>query len=292
MTTKGKYIEQDWNKLNSQPPALPCSPDLEAALASCSGEQAFQESLARHSEYLPHLANHHHGVWFDWVLYKYPLPTGNVTDFAYLETTSAENTIVLIEIEDPSKRMWKGPPNKPAKSVEFNAAIEQVTRWRTDLKDPQKLSALIADFKRMLGASGKAANPWKVVYGLVYGRSSENITDEQKAAYSDLQDSLGIKLMTFDHLVTRHKNSAGRVKNVMSVSVPGPTFSYLYLNAPPRSEFGYLTSGALKVGKEAREVIVSMGYDLDAWERGEPLSLNDKKPIGHISSIFPKQGTT
>lgn len=285
MKVRGKLIEADWNLLHGRPPEPPSSPDLPAALASCTGEQAFQESLSRHSEYLPNLANTHHGIWFDWVLYKYRLPSGNEVDFAYLETTSARNTVVLIEIEDPSKVMWVGTPQKPAKSAEFNRAIEQVTRWRTDLKDPQMLSALKADFLKLLAHSGKATNTWDVKYGLIYGRSSENSSDERKAAYADLQENLGLELLTYDNLVTRHKNFPGKSKNVIRLSYPGPAFKYLYLNAPPRSEFAYLKPGRLNLDPEAREVIVSMGYELDSWKKGELLVVDNKKPMSHLDVL-------
>lgn len=289
--TKGKLVECDFNVLNSRPVALPCAPDLPAALLNDSlQEQGFQESLSRHSEYIPRFANLHHGIWFNWILYKYPLPTGNVVDFAYLETTSVQNTIVLIEIEDPKKKMWKGPPNKPGKAVDFNAAIEQVTRWRTDLKDPVKMSALIADFKAMMGVHLKTENAWNVVYGLVYGRSAENKSPEQRAAYADLQQTLGIELVTYDNLVTRFVNFPEPPKNVISVTRPGPTFSYLYLNAVPHFEFSQLPYGTLNIEGDAHQVLVSLGYDISAWEVGEPLVVNGKKPRSNLKPIVEQLG--
>lgn len=269
--------------LRSLPVAAPSAPDLPTALATCSGEHAFQESLSRHTEYLPHLANTHHGVWFDWVLYKLPLPSGNEVDFAYVETTSALTTVVLIEIEDPAKSMWVGSLQKPAKSSAFNRAIEQVTRWRTDLRDPHQLLALKESVRKILGNSGLASNAMDVEFGLIYGRGAENSSDERRAAYVDLQQNLGIHLMTYDHLVTRHQNSPGRVKNVVRLTHPGPTYSYAYLNAPPRAEFAFLSPGRLTLDADSREVIVSLGYDIDAWERGELLIVNNKHPKSFLS---------
>lgn len=284
MNVRGKLIEGALQNLRGLPVAAPSAPDLPTALATCTGEHAFQESLSRHTEYLPHLANTHHGVWFDWVLYKLRLPSGNEVDFAYVETTSALTTVVLIEIEDPAKPMWVGSLQKPAKSVEFNRAIEQVMRWRTDLRDPHQLLALKEDVRKLFGVNGKTQNAMDVQYGLIYGRGAENSSDERRAAYADLQQTLGIHLMTYDNLVTRHQKSPGRVKNVVRLTRPGPTFSYAYLNAPPRSEFAYLSPGRLTLDADSRDVIVSLGYDIDAWDRGELLIVNDKYPGSFLSS--------
>ena len=236
----------------------------------------------------PRIANTHHGIWFDWILYKYALPSGNEVDFAYVETTSAQNTIVLIEIEDPAKKMWVGSLQTPHRSEKFNHAIEQVTRWRTDLNDPAQRTALIDGFKSTFGQSSLVDNQWDVKYGLVYGRSAENISAQQKSSYADLQRTCGIELMTFDNLVTRQKNHPAQLRNVMSVSVPGPVFSYLYLNKLPRSDFAYLKPGRLKLDQEAKEVLVAQGYDISAWENGTLLGLNGKAPFSSLStSILP-----
>lgn len=285
MNVRGQLIESNLPPLRGLPVAALSAPDLPTALAKSSGEHAFQESLSRHTEYLPHLANTHHGVWFDWILYKLRLPSGNEVDFAYVETTSVLTTVVLIEIEDPEKSMWVGPLHKPAKSAEFNRAIEQVTRWRTDLRDPQNLLLLRKDVLTLLGNSPLTQNPIDVQYGLIYGRSTENNSLERKAAYADLQQTLGIHLMTYDNLVTRHQNTPGRVKNVVRLTYPGPIFSYAYLNAPPRSEFAFLSPGRLILDADSREVILSLGYDINAWEKGELLIVNHKYPA---SSLFGK----
>lgn len=284
MNVRGKLIEADLRLLRGLPLAAPSAPDLPTALATCTGEHAFQESLSRHSEYLPHLAHTHHGVWFDWVLYKLRLPSGNEVDFAFVETTSALTTVVLIEIEDPAKAMWVGSLQKPAKSADFSRAIEQVSRWRTDLRDPQQLLSLREFVRKLLGGSGLVQNGIEVQYGLVYGRSAENSSDERRAAYADLQKSIGLHLMTYDNLVTRHQNFPGRAKNVVRLTYPGPTFSYAYLNAAPRSEFAYLGPGRLTLDADSREVIVSLGYDIDAWENGELLIVNNKYPRGFLAS--------
>lgn len=279
--TKGFLIDTDLEILRHGNPTITSIPDLPTALSSARGEEAFHQSLCRHSEYLQLPFVKHHGIWFNWVLTKYPLPSGNVTDFAYLVTTSSSNMIVLVEIEDPGKKMWVGTPTKPEKSDAFVKAIEQVQRWRADLREPDNYSQLISGFKAMMGKSGMASNSWDVKYALVYGRSSENDTGARKKMYADLQRE-GIELMTFDHLVSAKNIGNALRRNIVKVSHPGPTFSYAYLNVEPRTEFAYLDYGKFTIEKDARQLLVALGFDIKAWEQGQLLTANWGKNLPSI----------
>jgi hypothetical protein len=279
--TKGFLIDTELDILRHGNPTTTSIPDLPTALSSASGEEAFHQSLCRHSEYLQLPFVKHHGIWFNWVLTKYPLPNGNVTDFSYLVTTSSSNTIVLVEIEDPAKKMWVGTPIKPEKSDAFVKALEQVQRWRADLREPENYSQLIAGFKAMMGKSGMALNSWDVKYALIYGRSTENDTSARKKMYADLQRE-GIELMTFDHLVSAKNNVNAVRRNIVKVSHPGPTFSYAYLNVEPKTEFTYLNYGKFTIGKDARQLLVELGFNIDAWEKGQLLTANWGKDLPSI----------
>ncbi|SHN43020.1 protein of unknown function [Duganella sacchari] len=279
--TKGFLIDTELEMLRHGKQTATSIPDLSTALKSATGEEAFHKSLCRHSEYLHLPFVKHHGIWFNWVLTKYPLPSGNVTDFAYLVTTSASNTIVLVEIEDPAKKMWVGTPIKPEKSDAFVKAFEQVQRWRADLREPENYSKLISDFRAMMGLSGMALNSWDVKYALIYGRSSENNTGARKKMYADLQRE-GIELMTFDNLVSAKNSGITTRRNIVKVSHPGPTFSYAYLNTEPKSELAYLNYGKFIMAKDARELLIGLGYDIEAWEEGKLLTANWGKDLPSI----------
>ncbi|WP_317201052.1 Shedu anti-phage system protein SduA domain-containing protein [Janthinobacterium sp.] len=279
--TKGFLIDTELEMLRHGKSTITSIPDLPTALESASGEEAFHQSLCRHSEYLHLPFVKHHGIWFNWVLTKYPLPNGNVTDFSYLVTTSTSNTIVLVEIEDPAKKMWVGTPMKPEKSNNFVKAFEQVQRWRADLREPENYSKLISGFKAMMGKSGMALNSWDVKYVLIYGRSSENNTDARKKMYADLQRE-EIELITFDNFVSAKNNGITVRRNIIKVSHPGPTFSYVYLNTEPKTELAFLNYGKFMMGKDVRELLITLGYDIEAWEKGELLTANWGKDLPSI----------
>lgn len=279
--TKGFLIDTDLEILRNGSPVITTIPDLPSALVSETGEEIFHKSLCRHSEYLHLPFVQHHGIWFNWILTKYELPSGNITDFAYLSTTSSSNTIVLIEIEDPTKKMWVGTPIKPEKSDPFVKAIEQVQRWRIDLKDPANFTQLISDFKAMMGNSAMASNTWDVKYALVYGRSNENNTTSRKKMYADLQQD-GIQLLTYDNLISAHKTNGTIRRNIIKTTRPGPTFSYAYLNEDPHAEFAYLNSGKLFIPKDVKEILIAKGFDINSWEQGNLLSVNGRKDMASI----------
>lgn len=290
MTIKGRLIDTELRALNGlsevAAEVLPLPQLLELDL----GEEEVQKSLCRHSEYFPMAVDTHHRNWFRWVLSKYELPSGNVTDFAYVVTTSANNTIVLVEIEDPSKKFWVGPPERPEKSTSFVRAIEQVEQWRSDLQDPLQRGQLIQEMKAMMGNVGLTANQWGVEYVLIYGRSAENVSRAQKEAFTRLERYNGIRLRTFDNLVAAQQTGeSARLHNFVRVTRPGPKFSYTYLNRDPMGEFARLSPGTMLLDSEVEPLLRAKGFDIDAWKAGHLLRVNNKHPVdgGFLKGALP-----
>ncbi|MFM0160793.1 DUF4263 domain-containing protein [Paraburkholderia sediminicola] len=286
MKLQGHLIDVDLRLADGLRPAEPTVRPLPDALANTKGEQKIHESLCRHTEYFPFPKQTHHGAWFRWIISKFELPSGNITDFVYVVTTSSENTIVLVEIEDPAKKMWAGPPERAHRSADFTSAIEQVERWQTDLNKPEQMASLIATMKAMMGGNGLARNSWFVEYALVYGRSNENDSAARREAYANLKRNSSINILTFDHLITQVENHGlGEPHNVMKCGSPGPMFSYLYLNREPSNEFAYLEKGTLLLDSEAERLLKAKGYDIDAWKADQPLSLQGKYTMEDVSEI-------
>ncbi|MCP1667505.1 Shedu anti-phage system protein SduA domain-containing protein [Pseudomonas citronellolis] len=287
MPTAGRLIEADLQLLKHQPITennVKTLPDL--LETSGFGESAVHESLCVHPEYFTMFVQWHHGNWFDWIITKYELPNGNITDFLYITTTSTKNTIVLVEIEDPEKKIWVGKPDIPQKSNPFVRAIEQVTNWRNSLQDTNNKSKLISDMKAMMGGCALKENIWEVEYVLIYGRSRENISQAQKDAFSQLSNDTGIHIRTFDNLVTGHKNGHSRSHNIVKITRPGPKFSYTHLHKEPKNEFAYLLPGTMIINDEVETVLKSKDYDIDAWKNGELLTINHKYPSSREAEIF------
>jgi len=288
MTTQGHLIEIDLALLDGKAPVKTVIPDLPQALAlNATNEHIFQESLSRHTEYFPFLVDTHHGNWLDWIIYKYELPSREITDFAYVVTTSVQNTIVLVELEDPAKKMWVGPSHKPSRSKHFVSALEQVERWRIHLQDPVQRQKIIADMSAMMSRSSLLQNPWEIKYALVYGRSSENASLAQKRAYADLQNNSGIHLATYDHLVSAKQRQQIRRHNVVRITA-GQTFEYLFLNTEPGSDFAYLPCGSLSITPDIERLLESLDYDIAAWKAGESLNVAGKHPMSKLSTLLAR----
>ena len=50
------------------------------------------------------------------------------------------------------------------------------------------------------------------------------------------------------------------------------------MHALPTKIFSYLKPGELRVPPEARKALVAAGYDMDAWDQGELLTVNERWP--------------
>jgi hypothetical protein len=126
-----------------------------------------------------------------------------------------------------------------------------------------------------------AFNPWSVKYVLIYGRSSENDTAARKSMYADLQQG-DFTLLTFDNLVSAKNNSNPGRRNIVKISNPGPTFSYVYLNDEPQAEFAYLNHGKFAIENDTKQLLVHLGFDLNSWETGKLLSANRGRNLPSI----------
>ncbi|CAD9227669.1 conserved hypothetical protein [Burkholderia cenocepacia] len=286
MKIQGQLIDHDLRLTDGLEPIEAVVRPLPEALANTKGEQPIHESLCRHTEYFPFPKRTHHGAWFRWIISKFELPSGNITDFAYVVTTSSENTIVLIEIEDPAKKMWAGAPEKAHRSADFTSAIEQVERWQTDLNRPEQMASLVATMKAMMGGNGLARNTWYVEYALVYGRSSENNSAARRDAYASLKRNSSIHFLTFDHLVTQvETHGLGEQHNIVKCGSPGPIFSYMYLNRELSNEFAYLEQGTLILDNDVERLLKRQDFEIDKWKDNQRLTVNGKYAAEKTSDI-------
>jgi len=293
---KGFLKDYDLSILDSgKPKSSPIKtlPDL-LSLNAKNLEGVIHESLCAHSEYFPIAHATHKENWNRWVINKYSLPNGNITDFAYVLSTSSQSTIVLMEIEEPTKRMWRGSAEKPTRDAAFTAAIEQVNRWRSCLNDPANLTKTISDLSKIFGASPMRMNEFNIKYVLVYGRSNENISDAQKKLFNQTRSDLlaqDIQLYTYDNLVDAAETRKDpRRHNFVKIRATGPViaFKYQYLNVEPKNEFSYLLPGSLILDADVERLLKSKGFDIDSWKNGKLLSVHRKSPVESLEKSFPE----
>jgi hypothetical protein len=95
--------------------------------------------------------------------------TSFTCDFAYLTKNSAKWYVVLVELEKPTKKIFRSDLKRVNFSSDFNQALGQVESWKSQLKrDSAEIQRKLAPL--MLGM---ADNPIDYKFILVYGRDSE-----------------------------------------------------------------------------------------------------------------------
>lgn len=158
-------------------------------------ERRYQRFIEKNTQLVPREFIQNHRIHWNLVFRQFSLGNDYVCDFAYLAGSSVSWNLVLVEIERPGKRFFKG---KGRFSGPFNAALNQINDWRTWLDT----DANRAQLKEQLSPVLKPLfwNPIRLRYVLVYGRREElglRRRNRQRLAGSEKKD---LRIVTFDGL--------------------------------------------------------------------------------------------
>ena len=92
-------------------------------------EQTYQSFIESNTELIPREFVMNHGVWCDLVFRKLRLGSSYICDFAFVTKGSMRWRLVLVEIERPDKRFFRGSTLRL--HSDFAHALEQVSDWRS-----------------------------------------------------------------------------------------------------------------------------------------------------------------
>src|SRR3546814_17254194 len=98
------------------------------------------------------------------------------TDYAYLSKSTVEWQLVLGELEDSSKRIFKDSSKNDAFTVDFSDAVAQIDVWRDHVS--QHLDQVREKLHPLMVPPQMARNKLSVRYVLVIGRSADFEHDE------------------------------------------------------------------------------------------------------------------
>lgn len=178
------------------------SEEWQQLLVSCPKEEAVQSFLERNPMFLP-------GAWTPGIRSgHYPLHCAAISqpllpglrakkpDFMWVSAHSLTWYPTLIEIERPSKRVFR---SKGIPSAEFTQARNQLAEWRTWFSKPENVQQFIASYG--IPESFRLGRRMELHMILVYGRRDEV---QQSPELSELRASLMTaedeELMSFDRL--------------------------------------------------------------------------------------------
>jgi hypothetical protein len=236
-------------------------------------ERAVQSYLEANTELLltPSLLNH--GLHFNAVISQFPVNRSLTSDFAYLTKSSVAWRLVLVEIEQPGKTLFTNKRNWTTEATDFKDALAQVRTWQEQLtRDRNVIRTALGPLLQPLTMR---ENRLDISYVLVIGRDNEIENDQDRRDRIASLGEQGITVLTYDSLLRGVEREPS--KNVLAVS--GRGFRIKHLHRPPGLLFAFLRPNQLLVETNQRAQLVSWGYDMDAWDNGELLVVNGKRPM-------------
>lgn len=145
-------------------------------------------------------------------------------DFMWLLETSLELIPVFIEIECPSKDMFRSSDN--VQNAKFTQACEQIAEWRALLQNRDVVERF---YDRYAVPDRKRSMKFSPHYILVYGRRQEYVNDSFLTGKRAAKQTDDFEIISFDRLKPSHdamRYGAVKVRpngSVYAVAVP-PTF--------------------------------------------------------------------
>lgn len=235
-------------------------------------EQVVQAFLEENSVLIPMHNLENHGLHMDSIISKFPLGTAFTTDYAYLTKSSSRWVVTFVELEAPEKPIFTADMDRPTFSSTFNGAISQVEQWMHYVEEHR--DAVRESVSKLLRPM--AGNKLTFAYQLVIGRSaSKNVSDDHKAAFEMRRDKSGIDIFTYDALISHYRSGKRFEKNVMFASKN--RFAFKRVACEFGNMLAWIGPDALKFSTAQRAELVSRGYEMDAWEVGETLSVGGGK---------------
>lgn len=235
-------------------------------------ENHIQRFLEENSELIstPFLLNHQ--LHFNVLISKFKISDGLISDFAYLTKSSDFWNLVLVEIEDPKKRIFTSNNEQINFHSDFNHAMDQIFEWKGYIEqNSEEIKRRIDPLRVPLNY-----NPIRFKYVLIYGRNNEKENNLRKTRMFGQKTIGDVRVMTFDSLISEFEHSRFKYKKmILSHWREG----YKVKLAPSNLEtsiFGYLNTSNLKVDSREKTMLIQQGYDMEKWGEGCSLRYNHK----------------
>lgn len=228
--------------------------------------------------YTPFLLNHH--LHFQSIISKLPLDTSLISDFVYLTKSSKSWYIVLVELEHPNKKLFNENSKLITPTKDFTAAISQIHSWKDFiLQNGNEIIRRLEPIRKPL-----QRNKCFFKYLLVIGRSDQ-ISNNQalKNRLISLEDP-DFRICTYDTLIENMEFGRPEKKNILRLTKDFYEFKYIHLE--PFNMFSSLSPEDIHLTTAQKTMLISKGYEIDKWERGEHLLVNGKRTA---KSFFRKK---
>lgn len=261
---------------------------FEALLAQPKrNENEIQKFLEEHTALAPRPVLHNHRLHFNCLISKFPIGE-RIADLAYLTKSSIEWTLVLIELEDSGKNIFRASSEHHGFSAEMNDAIAQIDVWRRYWVE--NANAVIETLDPLLRPEAMRTNKVSLECVLVIGRSEEtDFSKPKRRALAQLYEDKKITVMTYDSLLRAYADGRGDPCAVLTKRKEG--YRLKSVEALPKHIFSRMYPEHLTLAPAAEVILRKEGYDIDAWKRNELLLVNEKWAKGTAAASAASAGS-
>lgn len=247
----------DFDKLISEPKA---------------NENALQAFLEANTSFMPKPDILNHQLHMNCVIAKFPVGERS-TDYAYLTKSTVEWQLVLVELEDSSKRIFKDSSKNSAFTADFSDAIAQIDVWRDYVS--QHIEQLREKLRPLMVPTPMFRNKLSVRYVLVIGRSAEFEHNEtRRLRLANYGADRSLRIMTYDTI--RREVAAGFNKPNAVLRANSRGYVLQSAEAMPSIMFAFMRPSELELSVSAEAALRDNQYDIDAWKQNKLLTFNEK----------------
>lgn len=240
-------------------------------------ESDVQTFLEKNSKLIPLPFKLNHQLHFNAIISKFKISDAYITDFAYLTKSTDFWEFVLIELEDPNKRIFAKKGDNYVFHYNFNNAYDQITSWKAYIENNfESVTKKVNSLRKPL-----SRNSIRYKYVLVIGRNDEKNSEIKKRLIAQKSND-NIRVMTYDSLISTYQYGIPKPKIILSHWKEG--YKIKYLNTYDTSLFAYVSPDFLKVSKKHKKILIEEGFDIEAWEEGQFLAYNNKYPLSGVKN--------
>lgn len=258
-------------------------------------ESTMQDFFEHHTALFPtsHFMQNH-GLHFNSFVSKFSIGP-YVTDFAYLTKSTVEWWVVLVEIENPHKKLFKGNPDHADFTADYTQSRQQIRDWKAFIEDHK--NEVVDTLHRI--RKPLEYNKVSFKYLMVMGRRDEIEHSEARRRALAEESNGDLKIITYDTLLSDYERQRRiPVEGLMLTMYDRDRFRCKYLPSDAEHKyfetietdglFAYMSCDDIYFSDEQIQELKAEGYEMDSWLQGKYLIMNEKYTEAGYAKTLPE----
>ena len=251
-------------------------------------ENTFQDFLEHHTSMIPTPFMLNHQLHLESFISKLPIGP-YVSDLAYLTKSSDVWNLVLIELESPHRKLFKGDIRKPEFSADYYHALQQIKDWKAEIEHNKERFLEQLKYLR----TPLEYNDVFFKYVIVMGRNVEKSEEGSRLIAHECESyKTDLSIITYDRLLTDYERNRRSLYEDIVLTIKKK--NNLILKVLPEGKittalFTYVRRDHLKLKDEQIEILRKQGYEIDSWLDGHLLAYNQKHTVKGYAEMLPQK---